>query len=159
MKLNVGCGNLILKGWINLDIMAIEGIDMQSDAKYLPFKSEVFDELYCSHIIEHFDFLQGFEVLSEWKRVLKTGGKLVIETPDFLGLCHRFIKESEEGRVNLYAHIFGNPWSPTNMHKFLYTTSQLRWTLSRLNFKDIVIVEALRYPGGADINLKMEVIK
>jgi predicted SAM-dependent methyltransferase len=139
--------------------MKIDGIDVKSDALRLPFKDEVFDEIYASHIIEHFDFIKGFDVLSEWRRVLKTGGKLTVETPDFLGLCRRFINESEEGRVNLYAHIFGNPWSPTNMHKFLYTASQLKWTLDQVSFKNVVTVEALRYPGGSDINLKMEAIK
>ena len=163
MKLNVGCGDYTLpneEGWINLDIKKHNPkIDILANAKGLPFKEGVFSELYSCHLIEHFGFQEAFDVLIEWKRVLQEGGKLVVETPDFLGLCNRFIIVDEEERVRMYTHIFGWFGDPLQVHKFLYTATQLYWTLNLLGFKQITKVPALRYPGGEDINLKMECMK
>jgi len=158
-RLNVGCGDLPFEGWVNLDLRPLKGVSVRSNAAQLPFKDGVFEIVYASHVIEHFDFLEGFEVLKEWKRVLKTGGNLIIECPDFLGLCRRFVQCDEGGRIGLYMHIFGNPWIKEQIHKFLYTPNQLRWTLEQLGFKNIVQTEQKRFPGGNDINLRMECTK
>ena len=160
MKLNIGCGNYCLDEWVNLDIKKHDPkTNVLADARSLPFKDESFDEIYSSHLIEHFGFQETFGVLKEWKRVLREGGKLVVETPDFLGLCNRFLIVDEEERVRMYTHIFGWFGDPLQLHQFLYTATQLQWTLDLVGFRYITRVPALRYPGGEDINLKMECLK
>ena len=125
----------------------------------MSFDDNFSDEILASHVIEHFDFKEAFDVLKEWKRVLKVGGKLIIETPDLLGTCVKFINSDEQGRVSLYGHFFARPWEPGQTHKFLYTPTQIIWTLNECGYKDIKIVPALRYIGCEDINLKVECIK
>jgi len=162
MKLNIGCGSQILsneEGWVNLDLRKYyPDINILADARNLPFKNNAFDEVYSSHLIEHFHFQEAFDILQEWKRVIREGGKLVIETPDLLGLCKRFIVVDEEEKVMMYTHFFGWWGDIVQLHKFLYTEAQLSWTLDLLGFKEVVRVPALRY-GGGDINLKMEALK
>lgn len=46
----------------------------------LPFKDEAFDVVTCTETIEH--FLAPSEALSEFNRVLKSGGYLIISTPN-----------------------------------------------------------------------------
>jgi SAM-dependent methyltransferase len=41
------------------------------------------DEIRASHVLEHFSHLARRDVLAEWVRVLKPGGKLRIAVPDF----------------------------------------------------------------------------
>jgi len=53
-----------------------------ADAHMLPFRSNVFEKIYASHVIEHLDYPDRF--LSECYRVLKRGGRLFIYTPNFL---------------------------------------------------------------------------
>jgi predicted SAM-dependent methyltransferase len=86
-KLNLGCGDDILEGWINID--AYNPIaQVKADVSSLPYDDNFADVILASHVIEHFHFHDGFKVINEWKRVLKPDGKLIIETPDLLeGIC------------------------------------------------------------------------
>lgn len=55
-------------------------IQWGGDARNLPFKDGTLDFVYSSHLIE--DFMDWTPVLTEWVRVLKPGGRLVIIVPD-----------------------------------------------------------------------------
>ncbi len=80
--LNVGCGSDIRKGWINLDAVALAGVDVVHDIETvpLPFDDDQFDLILCKDIIEHVDYIP---VLRELHRILKTGGSLHIRVPHF----------------------------------------------------------------------------
>jgi len=81
MKLNVGCGLNKIDGYINLDINPNNNPDMvRNIEKGLPFDNNKFDEIYCSHILEHIHDL--IFVMNECWRVLKVGGILDIDVPD-----------------------------------------------------------------------------
>lgn len=130
VKLHLGCGDQILAGYTNCDLYS-DKADRKIDCSRLPdYNDNSVDEIYACHLIEHFDFKEGQEVLKEWHRVLKPGGKLILETPDFLASCRRFVEGTEEQRVQLYGHFFAWPWQPGQCHKFLYTETQLTWTLT-----------------------------
>ncbi|MFA6971367.1 MAG: methyltransferase domain-containing protein [Gallionella sp.] len=155
MKLNLGCGDMLLGGFTNIDLYNPKA-DVRCDVKSLPFEDESVELIYSSHVIEHFHFFEIWDVLLEWKRVLKKGGILEIETPDLLASCKRFVEASEQERIGLlYAHFFSCPWEDGQWHKFLFTESQLRWTLDKLGFKNIERRPALRYIGRENICLKM----
>ncbi len=159
MKLNLGCGDMLLDGFTNCDLYNPKA-DTKCDVKSLPFPDGSAELIYSSHVIEHFHFHEAFDVLREWKRVLKDGGILEIETPDLLESCKKFITASEEEKHRiLYAHFFSTPWIDGQWHKFLYTEKQLRWTLEQLGFKQIERRPALRYIGREDICLKMVAVK
>jgi len=65
-----------------LDINIKNEPGIVGDAKKLPFKSEVFDLVYASHILEHFTRYETLEILREWFRVTKIGGILQIGVPN-----------------------------------------------------------------------------
>lgn len=48
----------------------------------LPFKDRTLDFVYSSHLLEDFEFGLWRKILSEWVRVLKIGGNLVVIVPD-----------------------------------------------------------------------------
>jgi len=80
-KLNLGCGADIRHGYINLDCVEAEGINVVWDLEKFPypFKEGQFDEIYARFILEHLDNI--VKVMREWHRILKVGGKLFIEVP------------------------------------------------------------------------------
>lgn len=144
LKLHLACGHDYTEDFINVDLYAPEDAkcDVRFDVMKLPYPDNSVDEIKAFHIIEHFHFFEIEQVLKEWYRVLKPGGRLWLETPDFLETCRSFVEGSpvmplEEWRVLLYGHFFAHPWVPGQTHKFLFTENQLRTNLGWAGFKKV----------------------
>lgn len=133
MKLHLGCGDDYIPGYINSDLYA-EKVDERFDARKIPYPDNTFDEVKAFHIIEHFNWMEGNEVLKEWCRVLKPNGRLHIETPDFLESCRMFVNSDDSVRVQMYGHFFSTAWIPGQQHLFLFTENQLRVQLGWAGF-------------------------
>lgn len=82
MKLNLGCGTDIRSGWVNLDKTKLEGVDVVHDIEKLPlpFEGGCFDEILCSDVLEHVEYIP---LLKDLHRVLKPGGVLTVKVPHF----------------------------------------------------------------------------
>lgn len=83
VKLNLGCGEKKLPGFLNVDFNP----DIKPDKKVnltklpWPFKTSSCDEVYCSHFLEHMEY--PINIIEEIYRILKTKGKLTIISPYF----------------------------------------------------------------------------
>lgn len=89
-KLNFGCGDDIMPGYVNLDIVKLKGVDVIHDFNKFPypFKKDEFDEVFTSHVLEHVDDLP--KVLTELKRICKKGARIKIRVPHFsCGVSYR----------------------------------------------------------------------
>ena len=89
-KLNIGCGQDIRKGYVNLDSIKQKGIDVVHDLNKFPwpFKKDTFNEIYASHILEHVDDL--VTVMNEICRISKNGANVIIRGPHFsCGVSYR----------------------------------------------------------------------
>ena len=136
-KLNLGCGDERLPGYLNVDLYD-KTADAQFDVADIPYEEGTVDVIRAYHIIEHFTFNTAFEVLRKWHAALKPGGLLMLETPDMLNSCKAFVAGDEQERIKLYGHFFAWPdLSTGQIHYFLYTENQLRWTLEQCGFTDI----------------------
>ena len=163
IKLHLGCGENYLEGYVNVDMVA-KRVDARYDVSVLPYPDNSVDEIFASHVIEHFTFQKGFKVMAEWFRALKPGGVLKLETPDFLESCKAFVKGDEQYRIKLYGHFFAFPEeSLYNAHYFLFTPVQLFWQLEQVGFKNIVRKEPISgyYKSGnpAELFLYVEATK
>ncbi|PEP85131.1 class I SAM-dependent methyltransferase [Bacillus toyonensis] len=83
-KLHLGCGQTILEGWINLDIMPMEGVDIIADlnqckAKPLPFEDNSVDEFFASHVLEHIQ--QSLDLMEELHRIAKPNATMICHVP------------------------------------------------------------------------------
>jgi len=146
LKLHLACGHDYDENYINIDLYAPEDAkcDVRLDVQKLPYDDNTVDEIKAFHIIEHFHFFEIQEVLKEWYRVLKPGGKLYLETPDFLETCRSFVEgnpatgmDIEQWRILLYGHFFAHAWIPGQTHKFLFTETQLRANLGWAGFQTV----------------------
>ena len=54
---------------------------IRADIKNLPFSDKSISGIHCSHVIEHFLPKDVYKILSEFNRVIKPGGILIIRTP------------------------------------------------------------------------------
>ena len=78
MKLNLGCGNEKIDGYINYDK---DDIDLN---KKLTFKDNSVDEIRVFHVLEH--LINPYDTLMEFYRILKVNGILLIKLPQFASL-------------------------------------------------------------------------
>jgi predicted SAM-dependent methyltransferase len=91
-KLHIG-GQVRTEGWEVLDANPGPSVDHVGNAADLGrFDDATFDQLYASHVLEHFDYLNELvNVLKEWMRVLKPGGLLHVSVPDLDVLAKLFV--------------------------------------------------------------------
>jgi len=80
-KLNLGCGNSKIEGYINLDIDERNNPDILFNLnKYpYPFKDDEFEYILADSVIEHLD--DFVKTMEELYRILKPGGELFIVVP------------------------------------------------------------------------------
>lgn len=152
IKLNLGCGNKLYpksEGWINVDIVTPkvtpEGIDfVQGELKSLPFEDNSVDEAHAYHVIEHFYRVEVPVVLKEWLRVLKPGGKLILEQPDILKCAANIFAGMTRGN-DFYVNKMGilgffgdgTPDEPYMSHKWGWYPESLGRELHKVGFVGI----------------------
>lgn len=111
MKINLGSGQQTLTGYLNLDIKGKgEGyIDMNEP---LDLPSGSVDEILMVHSFEHIKTWSLEEVVKSIHRVLKKGGKLIIEVPNLRVLCRKYL----DGNAMMLEWIYGNQGDETEVH-------------------------------------------
>lgn len=95
MKLNLGCGDKILPGYVNVDVAETRAgrrPDVLCDLHALTrFEDNSVDEILSVHVVEHFWRWEVVGVLKEWDLVLKAGGLMVLECPNLKSACEAFL--------------------------------------------------------------------
>ncbi len=130
MKLHLGCGTKKKEGWINIDSVAALQPDLVHDiSQPLPYDDLSVDEVLAEDLLEHFDKYLRFVVFYEWIRVLKIGGTITLQVPDFKKTLRKYFKF---GYDNFVDFIFGeNMWESKNYighfgnHKWGYSKKTL----------------------------------
>lgn len=119
-KLHIG-GRQPLPGWEILNITPAPGVDHVGDAIDLSrFADGTFDEVYGSHVLEHFDYKDRLLIaLKEWRRVLAPGGRLRISVPDLDTLAHLLLQRQKldvNQRWQVMRMIFGGHMDAHDYH-------------------------------------------
>ena len=94
MKLNLGSAGLFLPGYTSIDLYD-DRADLKMNILKLDFEDNTIEEILASHVFEHLSPHYAFPALQEWIRVLKPGGKLIMEMPNFEITCKKFIEEKD----------------------------------------------------------------
>lgn len=122
MNLNLGVNDLPLRGFINIDSDPRVNPDVVADAAHLPYENDSIDEIYSGHLLEH--FAHNENVLAEWHRVLKVGGKITVTVPD----TEKSLKLYSEGKMSLdmlNQVVFGADDRELQNHHQIFTTEIL----------------------------------
>jgi predicted SAM-dependent methyltransferase len=153
MKLHLGCGKRNLPGFVHIDIADFPHIDYRAEVNFLPFiEDQTVDEIYSSHTFEYFDRLEAPQVLSEWQRVLKPGGRLYLTVPNIDSLIQIYVKSGELN--DIIGPLFGR-WlnagdSPAIFHKTVWNEKDLRVMLLENNFSDVKVFDPISYLANVD---------
>ena len=149
MKLNLGCGDKILEGYVNVDVAESRDgkrPDVLCDLHALtPFEDDSADEILSVHVVEHFWRWEVVGVLKEWVRVLKPGGLMILECPNLKSACEAFLADPE-GRAGAGPEsdstmwvFFGDPsWAdPLMAHRWGYTPQSLAALMEHVGLMNV----------------------
>jgi predicted SAM-dependent methyltransferase len=92
MRANLGCGNQICPGWINIDIVRTGPSVVAHDLSTgIPLPNASCEVVYHSHVLEHLKRPDAQFFMRECFRVLKPGGILRVAVPDLEQVCRQYL--------------------------------------------------------------------
>jgi predicted SAM-dependent methyltransferase len=153
VKLHIGSGNKHWPGFVNCD--AYGEPDVLTDGRKLPFDPSTVDEIQSIHFVEHVPRLDLENMLMDWHRVMKRGGKLVIEVPCLNKIAQNIVNGEKNLRLTLLG-IFGDPRDPLPgmMHQWSYTKEELTESLLQAGFSDVKVMEPKFHMAARDMRLE-----
>lgn len=112
VKLNLGSFvTMFHHGWTNVDMHDLGGWAQQHHYNYvradlrngIPCKTQSADLIFLHHVLEHFNYTDGLQLLRDCRRVLKPTGAMRIVVPDAEQLIDRM--RSNNSRLNYFDEI------------------------------------------------------
>lgn len=116
IRLNIGAGATELEGF--------DPIDIKNGGRAYPLErpDNSVDEIYASHILEHFSHRIVPDVLKNWVAKLKPGGRLRIATVDF-DWCLEAKQQNKP--VNIQAYVMGGHVDANDHHGTIFDRESL----------------------------------
>lgn len=171
-RLHIGCGQRLLPGWVNTDLVAHQpGVVTDVALTDLLYETGSVDEILAEHVLEHLSFAEEALAWPEMARVLRPGGRLTLEVPDFEWVCTTFLAAADEwrafyvvGHADHYAGcgtaldqrwgilqtmFFGNQNGAGQFHRSAYTAAKLRALAQRTGFAAIAVERRFAKGGQA----------
>jgi predicted SAM-dependent methyltransferase len=131
MKLNLGCGPDVRKGFTNCDIRDLPGVDVVVDVADL-HGFEAVDYIMALDVLEHMPQVEAEKALVKWVSLLELGGTIEIQCPDVVHAAK--IAYSDEWLIQL---LYGGQDYPENFHKSGFTLATMKKLLKGLGLEVI----------------------
>jgi hypothetical protein len=117
------------------------------------------DELLAAHVIEHFHGWETAHVLAEWKRLLKPGGKLILELPNIEAAARNLLAGM---RPQMWEFAFYGDHShrdPYMCHKQGFTPSGIKCAVEGAGFVDVQILPPQTHGPRPNRDMRVEAVK
>lgn len=99
IRLNIGSGGIEYPGYLSVDLYD-ERANIIMDVTKLDLEPNSVSEILAIHVFEHLNPYHCLDTLKSWRRILRPGGRLVMEMPDIEQLCRRFVEADKEDPKN-----------------------------------------------------------
>lgn len=162
VKLNIGAGGTYLPGFTPIDRKS------GKEAACLDYSDGTVDEVYASHVLEHFGFGELVDVLGEWVRVLKPGGRIRLAVPDFDFIAKRWVETANNGRDDhepqgfsesqmLRRYVLGGQTDENDFHKSAFDEHGLRELMRHVGIENVKPWKSeIQDCASMDVSLNLE---
>lgn len=147
IKVVIGTRTWLGESWTHVDIdptplTGADGsrhpVDVISDARKINLPDNYADVVYTSECLEHFPWKEYQSVLAEWCRIVKIGGMIRVEVPDFILAANQLIQwDCLEGDRRMQQIFFAEQLNQYDFHFVGITHRMLVDDFERMNFKVI----------------------
>lgn len=107
IKLNIGSGGIEHAGYLSVDLYDRRA-NIIMDVTQLDFPENSVAEILAVHVFEHLNPYHCLDILKRWHKILKPGGKLIMEMPDIEELCRRFVGANTGERYGILNAVYGS---------------------------------------------------
>lgn len=130
LRLDVGCGNSKKKGFIGIDIIPLEGVDIVHDLNQFPYPidSNTIDEIWMDNVLEHLN--KPMLVMEELYRICRSNAKVTIAVPYF----RSFYAIIDPTHCNFFGVYWFNYFDPSHIFHKKYQYSKAQFKLEKLEF-------------------------
>lgn len=148
LRLHLGCGATLLENYVNIDypqerhnVMQVRP-ELETDITALRFPSDSVDEIRLHHVFEHFSRVVALGLLVRWHGWLRTGGRLLIETPDLMATAAEALRMRGAARMGLLRHLEGDQAADWAYHVGQWFPERFERTFTALGFAEICIEQS-----------------
>lgn len=136
IKIHLGCGEKILDGFINIDIVKKKPQVIIDDVSTLKkVEQDSVDLIYACHVLEHFSRTEILNILETWNSKMKKGGIIRISVPDFDSIVMYY--EKNKNLDSLMGLLYGGQRSEYDYHKVVFNFDTLSQLLKKAGFSSV----------------------
>lgn len=147
IKVNLGCGEKPLPGYLNVDVRPLPEVDVLADVRRLPFDPGTLTEVASAHLVEHFREHQlRTVILPYWLSLLKPGGVVRIICPNWAAMLSR-LNTGQMSLADFKLLTFGGQDYEGDDHFAMYTPETLMHLLHAVGFSRVEMVTEERMNG------------
>lgn len=172
MKINWWCGRQVLDGWFNVDAVLnpkaprapelLHAVEFERDGRVknpLPLLPGCAEELQAMHAVEHVYAWEAPALLAEWSRLLKPGGRLVLELPNLESAARNLLAGAGD-QMSMWP-LYGDPGhkDPFMTHRWGYTPRTIEALLVAGGFVGVVHKAPQTHGARVDRDMRVEARK
>ena len=144
LRLHLGSSTNRIPGWVNVDLLRPgRRLDLYWDLRRpLPYPDGSVDAVFSEHLFEHLEFDDGIRLMTECRRVLRSGGIMRVGVPDLGRYVASYLEQD-----NLIDTV--RPGRPTRAialgevfflhgHRCMYDFQTMRVAMERAGFVGLV---------------------
>jgi len=113
-------------------------VDRYAPIGALPYPPDSVDEIRSVQVLEHVGMKEAPVVLRHWHSLLKPGGFVHVDVPDFEETARQLLAQPDEAAKDWYYRlVYGSQKNAYAFHKNGFSPARLEWLLREAGFREV----------------------